>query len=314
MSTPKLSLLSYAYQPRSLGSSSFRDVETELERWDTELEAERSALTQPILGIVPATSLRPKARETVAAISYERNAVFRRQQRQLHGVGNPVSKGRKHRATALRPADDRSMPNLRRSTSVARNVTTIRASEDIGNIALTEMRGRRRDLLPEDRENALAFDPILLVGYLSRRIESDDDGLAVQRLQEVSRSDFRPIFSRIRWPRPRQPARHYRLSRPMLRRPLCWADTSSGPRPPCRMATTTTCFLSIFFVRQRSPREPPSSIRAANRLGAQLQQTVSGCPMRLRLPPSYEVVPQAFLESTYWLGFHGEWTGNRDYQ
>jgi hypothetical protein len=39
--------------PRSLGSSSFRYVETELERWDTELEAERSALAPSIFGTVP---------------------------------------------------------------------------------------------------------------------------------------------------------------------------------------------------------------------------------------------------------------------
>ncbi|WP_245497119.1 hypothetical protein [Rhizobium ruizarguesonis] len=73
----------------------FRHVETELERWDSELEAERSALARSILGILPGDIVTSESRGKLLRLSVTGVTLyFGRQQCQFHGVRNSLSKGR----------------------------------------------------------------------------------------------------------------------------------------------------------------------------------------------------------------------------
>ncbi len=56
-------------RPFQAARGAFRHVETELERWDTELEAERSALARSILGIVPGDIVTSESRGKLLRLS-----------------------------------------------------------------------------------------------------------------------------------------------------------------------------------------------------------------------------------------------------
>jgi hypothetical protein len=56
-------------RPFQAARDAFRHVETELERWDTELEAERSALARSILGIVPGDIVTSESRGKLLRLS-----------------------------------------------------------------------------------------------------------------------------------------------------------------------------------------------------------------------------------------------------
>jgi hypothetical protein len=56
-------------RPFQAARDAFRHVETELERWDTELELERSALARPILGIVPGDIVTSESRGKLLGLS-----------------------------------------------------------------------------------------------------------------------------------------------------------------------------------------------------------------------------------------------------
>jgi hypothetical protein len=56
-------------RPFQAARDALRHVETELERWDTELEAERSALARSILGIVPGDIVTSESRGKLLRLS-----------------------------------------------------------------------------------------------------------------------------------------------------------------------------------------------------------------------------------------------------
>ena len=89
----------------------------QLERWDSELEAERSARPVHRWNLAWGHRYVRKPRETSAAVGYGRNAIFGRQQRQFHGVGNSVSKRRDTGQTA---GDPKFIFCRREPTSIAR--------------------------------------------------------------------------------------------------------------------------------------------------------------------------------------------------